>query len=237
VTLDISEYVVQHYIEWRNGSAVILNVTDKHNGLFSLSFSGFIYGELYNCYALQVPHGTESQAYYVLIKKDIFPSGIRPSSSADLVTLIHYPNQLLRSFKSIKHGWNKLENNENYAMRYKIDGVEIIRRRNKYNQPCDTNWENYDEVVIANHIKSVGCRTPYQTTKDDTRICFNKEKMKQGLFQLTTRDYGLPPPCKEMEKVYYTYGESISSTNAGRDNFWIGINFMDPNFKEIKQTR
>ena len=52
-------------------------------------------------------------------------------------------------------------------------------------------------------------------------------------------EYGIDPPCKTMESIYYTYKEAdLSGNKYGKPNMvHISINAYDQKFKEILQTR
>ena len=187
---------------------------------------------------MQVTHDKNVQSVWLLIKSNIFPSGIRPHYD-DMIALLHYPNQLLRSLESIKYAWPKRETNDSYVMRFRINGVEILRRRNKNSRPCDNNLVNYDDHVISKHTTTVGCRAPYQNPSNKIAQCSTKDKMKEARFNLGSNQYRTIPPCKAMEKIYYTYDESdLSGTEwAGTGQFWVGIYLFHQQFKEIVQTR
>ena len=238
ITLDMSKYVVEYYVEWRNGSHGNYSPTNDDGKIFTSSYAGFWLNWLYNCYALKVPPDKQIQIFSVLVKSNIFPSSNRPQHY-DMMVLLHYPNQLLRSLKTIKYAWPKRETNDNYVMRFKINGVEIMRRRNKNSRPCYKNWENHDDNVIGKHTNTVGCRAPYQDPSDNIAPCSTKDQMKKARFTLRSDEYGILPPCKGMEKIYYTYEESeLSGTDwSGTGHFWFGIYLFDQQFKEIVQTR
>ena len=237
ITLNMSKYVVEYFVKWRNGSSA----TYAHRGreTFTTSYAGFIsYPHFHNCYAMQVPSDSQIEVFSVLVNSNIFPFGIRPVNF-NMVTILHYPNQLLRSYKTRKHSWTKRGRNDSYAMRFIINGAEVISRRNKENHPCDKHWETHDDNVIVNHVNNVGCRSPYQNPSNNISLCLTKDQMKNARFTLRSGAYGFPLPCKAMEKIYYTYEESeLSGTAWPRaGHFWIGIYLIDQQFKEIVQTR
>ena len=64
--------------------------------------------------------------------------------------------------------------------------------------------------------------------------------MKQAWFELTSDKITKnSPPCKALENIDYSYEESdLSETIWDRKGqFWIGIYFYAPRYKEVVQSR
>lgn len=242
ITMDMSEYLVRYWVNWRNGSYETKSLENKNDKkIFISTYAGFRldgHYKFYNCYGMQMPSDKQMSAFYVQLRNTIFPSSTGPTSY-DFFTLLHYPNQLLISMKSVKYTWPKHQTNNTYETKFTINLVEVIRRRNKDNRPCDEEWGNHDDNLLVKHTNNAGCRAPYQDPSVTIRNCSNTYEMKQARFKLRKDDYGAFPPCKAMEKIIYTYEETdLSSTEwEGKGNFWVGIHFIDQNFKEIVQTR
>jgi len=238
IILDMSEYVVMYWMEWRNGSHGTFSHAENKIQLFRSTYSGFWRKSFYNCYGLQMNDAGETQSFSVMLKNQIFPTGNRPIGY-DFFTLIHYPNQLLRSTRFFKYAWPQRKNNDTYSARFRINQMEIIKRRNKYQKRCNVDWENHDNNILMKHLRRVGCRAPYQNSTVEFRNCSTSDEMKKARFSLRFDEYGVNPPCKSMEKVMYSYTEAgLSSSGwSGSGHFWIGIYFRDPTFKEIAQTR
>ena len=176
--------------------------------------------------------------YSIQLKNSIFPDGRRPLHYY-FFTLIHYPNQLLASLGTIRYNWAERLTNSTYDMKFKVDNVEAIRRRNKIDRPCDEKWKDYDDTVLAEHTQKIGCRAPYQESRKGERLCSTKSEMKRSRFFLRSDLNGMLQPCKTLQKVRYEYSEYDLSTteNADTNSFWIGLMFFDPYFMEITQTR
>jgi hypothetical protein len=236
IIFDISEYVVNYWSRWKNETTKLFSPMDYT--MVKSTFAGFWHHRFYNCYGLQMTDDKQLQHHSVLLKNDIFPSKIRPHTS-DFFTLLHYPNHLLRSLRSIRFSWPQRTTNDTYGMLFTINEVEVIKRRNKNKQPCDENWENYDDVLQEKHSEMVGCTTPYHNASTKTKTCSTKQEMKTAKFTLRFDEYGNIPPCKAMEQIMYSYKEIEYSTTKWQDNgkFWVNIKIANPNFKEIVQTR
>ena len=161
------------------------------------------------------------------------------------MTILHYPNQMLYSTHTLKYAWQqKRQKNESYVMRFKIKGVEIVRRRQKRSQPCNENWEDYDNEIINNHIQKVGCRPWYIDQLPETnniRLCSSGKEMKEAMFVLRTDGYKVLTPCTSMEEILYEYEEStldLKKSNWGKEGtFYLGLFFFNSHFKDIYQTR
>ena len=106
-------------------------------------------------------------------------------------------------------------------------------------RPCDENWNDYDETVLAKHTERIECRAPYQEIRKGVRLCSTESEMKRSRFVLRSDLNGMLQPCKTLQKVRYEYSEYDLSTteNADTNSFWIGLMFFDPYFMEITQTR
>ena len=112
---------------------------------------------------------------------------------------------------------------DSYVMRYKIKGVERIKRRNKKSYQCHENWRNYDAAILEEHAKRVGCTPPYHDPIDNIPVCSTKDQIAASRFGFRFDDYGTRPPCEGIEKIYYSFEED---DNKGTDwenqgHFWI----------------
>ena len=238
ITMNISDNIINYWTSFHDGSNQFYEVADNTKSIFVNSFNGFWKGRFYGCYKLEIPHDMNIKYFSIQLINSIFSDGRRPTYF-DFLTLIHYPNQLLASLGSIKYIWNELQTNNTYDMKFKVDKVEAIRRRNKIDQPCDENWKYYDDTVLAEHTQKIGCRAPYIEVSKGERLCTTKSEMKRSRFFLRSDLNGMLQPCKTLQKVRYEYSEYDLSTteNADTNSFWIGLMFFDPYFMEITQTR
>ena len=131
VLLDVLKYVNRYWVEWRNGSFEYTVVSKENSETLIPSFSGNWNDKFYQCYSLQIPHNEEIGAFGVEINNTIFSGGIRTNDHT-FITMIHARNQLLIS-KTLKYMYPRREPNDSYVLRYKLKGVERIKRRNKRN--------------------------------------------------------------------------------------------------------
>ena len=238
ITMNVSVNIINYWISFHDESSQTYEVADSTKSLLVNSFNGFWKESFYGCYKLEIPHDMNIKFYSIQLKNSIFPDGRRPLHYY-FFTLIHYPNQLLASLGTIRYNWAERITNSTYDMKFKVDNVQAIRRRNKIDQPCDENWKYYDDTVLAEHTQKIGCRAPYQESRKGERLCSTKSEMKRSRFFLRSDLNGMLQPCKTLQKVRYEYSEYDLSTteNADTNSFWIGLMFFDPYFMEITQTR
>ena len=130
-------------------------------------------------------------------------------------------------------------------MRFKIGYVEVLRRRQKRQNPCEEKWDDHDNEIRRAHIKKVGCRPPYMDSYHDEPLCSFKEEMRKSRFFLRSDDYGMLPPCTSMEHIKYKYEEaSLDGRNSGHRSarakngtFLLGIYLFHERFKDISQIK
>ena len=238
ITMNISSNIINSWIAFHDGSSQYYDFSDSSKSRLVHSFAGFWDKRFYGCYRLQIPDDKNIWYYSLHLKNNIFPFGQRPPHY-DFFTLIHYPNQLLTSLGSIRYHWSERLTNNTYVMRFKVDKVEVIRRRNKAAHPCHEGWKNYDDDLLVEYVERIGCRAPYQKHRTEVRLCSTKSEMQKSRFTLRTDLNGMLNPCKTLQKVIYDYSESDLSTtdDAGKNSIWVGLMLLDPYFMEITQTR
>ena len=238
IQINISEYINQYWFEWRNSSHKTFSMSENPRDLFRTSFSGFYGLRFYSCYSLQLPQDKDIMSVSVELKTDIYPFGIRDRNYSTL-TFLHSPNQFLTAGNTLKLMFPLRKANDSYIMRFKIRGVEYIRRRNKRSYPCIENWKNYDSVILEEHARKIGCTPPYHDSIDGIPVCSTKNQIAASKFSLRFDDYGTQPPCEGIERIYYSFEEnSLDGTEyLNKGYFWVGPYIYDPKFKDIKQKR
>ena len=234
--IDMNEYVENDWIAWRNGStAYSYRYTRK---MFTSSYPILYWRHFYNCYTLQVPNDKQIKQYYVILNASVFTFLNQPQND-DMIAGLHYPNNFLTSVKNIKYTWPKREYSDNFIMRFRVSGMEVMERRNKANRPCSDNWKQYDRSIFIDHIQRVGCKAPYHTFVQNPGLCSSKDLMKKVSWRMFNGGYNIVPPCRTMTKILYTYSESSSlgKSYSAKGRIWLGIVHSNDEYKEIIQTR
>ena len=239
IIYNISEHVVNYWSVWRNSTSQLYTPTNYSFDQLRPTFAGFIAHRFYNCYGLKMPDDQEMVYHSALLRNDVFPSKIRPQAF-EFITLLHYPNHLMKSLMSRHHNWVRRTANDTYAMQFIINDVEVVKRRYTNKLPCDHTGNDYDNSVLLKHSEAVGCRAPYYNANISKRMCSTEEEMSKAQFELRYDEYGNIPPCMTMEKISYSYKE-IDFLNTKWEesigHFWISIKIGNPKFKEIVQAR
>ena len=187
---------------------------------------------------MEIPHQRDVQIYSVSLRNDVFLNHYSPKRY-EFLTLLHYPNQLLRSIGSMKYKWTEKTENASTDISFRVEDLEVMQRRNKPNNPCNEYWDHHDNHILVKHVNDVGCRAPYQFPTKSIRKCTTREEMNKSPFYLRADDYGSHPPCQSMDKIVFTYEEHDLSefSWAKKGHTWIGINLFIDHFKKIEQTR
>ena len=202
------------------------------------------------CWSIEIPYipGQVIHTFGMMFRADIFPEGIRPQSN-DFGVILHYPRQLWRAdfgtyeWKSHEH----ITPNQ-YTMRFKIENIIVLKRRNKGAKPCNENWNHDDDTTNNAIINSLGCYPPYHKRKiNSPSYCATKEQMRQ-LYETSFRLLSSnphPPPCQQIEKIIYTFDEFNwlrhnwinNGTNKEDRMFEILFEFSDGTYTEIEQAK
>ena len=132
-------------------------------------------------------------------------------------------------------------------MRFKVDNIEVIQRRNKAQKPCHEHWKHYDDAVFEKYLSTMGCRLPFHKMGSKLSLCSNtsgaaKEVWKNSPSIKNTDNI---QPCKSMIKIDYRFEESSIEHEAEQSEqkdelehaFAVKLSFPNPYFKEITQER
>ena len=234
VTKNISEYIKYFLVD---GSGVKEYPADKN--LLSLSFVGKWRRHFLTCYSLNTPQNSPFRLIALYLNRTIFPNGIRDPVKG-LFSIFHYPNQILMPGNPMKNVWDKRGRKDKFIMRYDVDNVAIIMRRNKPQQPCNENWKHYDNEILENYVKSNRCRLPFQNVNTKLPLCNTSQAIKAAwinspaLLQAQNDQ-----PCKSMIKISYRFDEFIIKDRKHRydDLFILRLAFHNPFFREITLER
>ena len=203
------------------------------------------------CFAFHYTYPQRIWEAAIWLKSSIFPNGIRPPFWRFVVQIV-YPNQVLRVSEEMGQ-WPARNNASGpYAMYFRIQGVEVLKRRNKYGSEC-YDWKNYDSIAMEDVLSDVGCRPFKLKSFNAYPPCDTKEKMArihEQLVRMLSNEPNLAPPCIEIQKLQITQKEE--EANAIREQEYVGLNaslenvdgwfrvsivFPDNTFKEIRQSR
>ena len=149
VSLNLTEFFLGFDIHFRNGSSIQNNYPDDLQLLPQVTYSGFIFGWFLKCFALH-PKFANIRSVNMVFNSSFYPNGIRPSSTLELSTVVafHLPGQSLTMPDRMKYTWPIRSQKNFYRMNFKLQQIEILKRRNKRNDPCITDDYNFDQVFL-----------------------------------------------------------------------------------------
>ena len=242
-SMDISEFVEEIYIKWKNGSYKYYSDKSYTKQAFERTYSGYgffnIYEDIfYQCYGMNIPHESNIQVYSVSSQNEVFLRTFTPKEY-DFMTLLHYPKQLLTSIRSIIYKWVKRSPEASTYISFRLTDMEVLHRRNKFDFPCSENWENYDQEIHEKHLADKGCRPPYLFSTKPFAPCVSVKEIKKSQFSIRADEYDTHPPCQSMDKIMFTYEEDdiTGFPWAKPGHTWIGMNLFIDHFKMIEHTR
>ena len=206
IVQNITDFVAEDFVRYRDGRSVALH-PDYHDDssfgehvainnrkrVFSSNYAFFYFSFFYNCYDLSVPQNKSIHEFWFRVNSSIFTSGVRPTIHG-FMTLLHYPNQLLIASNK-NYQWPETRTKaDSYGMMFHITGVEVLKRRQKRDRPCNENWEDHDKYIKKHQSAAMGCRLPYIGDVENVPLCTTKKQMKKKFFYQED-DYGVNPPC------------------------------------------
>ena len=196
------------------------------------------------CFGIDIALSKEIMATSIMLKSNLFHNGIRPSymypldNKRGIGVVFHYPNQIYRA-TWWKNFWPTRSKNSSktYQISFDIRGMEVVRYRDKPEQPCKEGFPNYDGDVLKELLAKEECRPPYATSSQN--LCSNQTALKNirtKLVDLWKGPYYRHLPCNGMEKVNYEVTEyDLEEANPAYLEFMFW--HRDLTYKEIKMIR
>ena len=154
---------------------------------------------------------------------------------------MHYPKQFIRSSVFDMEWKNQPGIATGDQKVFWIDTIDVIRRRNTYHNPCNTEWKTDDEIILRSRIESVGCKPPHWILDVDYPICNNMTAMKKANIE----KYDLPDlaflnsfpiPCEQVQAISFT-PQLTTNINNSSDLPALVLAFKSANYKEIHHVR
>ena len=231
VTVDMADFYLGDTIKFRNGSDIVGARPNFLNELPRVSLSGFWGTHFYKCFGLKF-HYTNVASADFSFNASVFPNGIRESSTFGID--LHLPNRYLMARSPGKFSWPVRQPKKEYKMYFILDQVEILKRRNKPGDPCISDDLNYDDIILNDHVRNVGCKAPYQTTISNWKICESKDEIKKAYYDVMKYST-LKKPCTSSAPITFNF-EEVDRFINGSDWFHVNIVFPDQ-FKEIVMVK
>ena len=221
ITIDINDQV--NYIKlFDSGEYLLLdvNVADRpfyvsyrHSGskCFSLDVNPNVFPVLKNNFLYTIEIGLIDVLTTSLLN-------MQNDAAIDMGLLLHYPKQIFLATETenlLDYDLSKVYDLNQpeicFLTKVAIKHMEAIRRRNTMNNPCNPDWQNYDDYVLQALANKVGCIPPHWSPANTTLPkCSNMTQLfnlaipdpklaAQYLFKYTLNNF--PPPCDEIEFI------------------------------------
>ena len=157
---------------------------------------------------------------------------------------MHYPNQLIRTLPfDVEHpGYPGLVSGTLKEKNFRIQNVEVIRRRNTFKKPCNEEWRKDDHLLKLEILQTTKCKPP-NWVEFDYQICTDKNLMVKT--NIREGDFGNPQflksvvrPCDELLHLSFNFvgvprglNESLEAPSK------LNVVFKTAKYKEILHIR
>ena len=205
VTLNLTNFYIGSFAKFRNGSQ-----WHRFYELPQLTYSGFRDGSrIFRCFGLK-SKVTNVESILFRFNSSLYPGGTRPSYPFILVAL-HLPNQISLRGSLTKDTWpkrnQKKELEKGHKMKFTMQQLEVLKRRNKQNDPYVPDELNFDRIILDEHLEQIGCKAPYHRTDKSLELCDSREKMKETSDDLMGKEKP-KKACTIASTLTFTYDES-----------------------------
>ena len=135
VTLNLTDFYLYDSIIFRNGSHINGTYPRFSNAIPHVTYLSMEESQLIKCFGLRSNYKNAKIATFVF-NSSVFPNGNRSSST--LVATFHLSNrQLIAEPNSVKQKWPIRKEKKEHFMTFTLQQIEILKRRNKNNDPCN----------------------------------------------------------------------------------------------------
>ena len=137
-----------------------------------------------------------------------------------------------------------------YTMKFDIQNMVVLHKRNKHGEQCMENWNEYDGLYYEKELTNSGipCKPPYWMMSLNTTLlpCSDEHDLKRA-YNLLSRKHDVDP-CYMVEKILYSYDEMSGlmsnkefieepTRKSGEKMFQVLFEFQGGTFMKITQTR
>ena len=245
VTLDIADYLMYRWILYSDG----LNMTGDLPKLY-IGYQDYST----KCFSVDFEYKKERTISYtgMYLKKNIFPKDTWKHPNFGVY--LHYPRQLLKepTYKLLREVNSGSHESGQYHY-FKIQQMEVIRKRNKGIMPCQKGWNNIDDQITRKIVENVGCSPPYWNTSSNGQCTEHQLQELSSIEQQTlplnnlfylyneTLFQKIVPPCQEIKSISYEYDQipiyAYMYENDGDDLIHLIFHFEESTFKVIQQVQ
>ena len=232
VTINPSLFYLGDNLQWRNGTYQAGDYPNHVNNLPYVTFSGFWYGTPIKCYGLGLPDKKIKYGYFAL-NVNVFENGTYQTSDPNYcakeraMIVFHIAHQIVLSSGTLKEVCLQNVINTEQAVDFTINNLEIIKRRDKRNDPCVRNYQDYDRTVVNTRIDRLGCRPRYLQPSRNTTICKTMETLKEAMV-VSNVDFVADDaiqPCLSIGDIRVSQGTAYNpgQMSKGPDATWLSM--------------
>ena len=200
------------------------------------------------CFAIGIPYMKMQliKSMDIVLKKNIFQTDMIPtwrevvSGKGQFSLGLSYQNQF---FPLLNGKDRKIEsqniNNTCLNFVFHIRGMEILRRRNKYHEPCNEYVDEEAEKVLDTAAVKLRCKPPGWDIPSPLPAC-SKVQLDQSRNILDESLYDsnekrLMKPCRTILDLWYDYDfdDTVDWCNNNKEHLRVSLIYDNTPFKEI----
>ena len=146
VTLHLVDFILGDFIWYKDASEKVI---ENPSIIPQITYSGFFNHLFLNkCFGVKMIEDGISQRFFGF-NMSIFPNEARPDFFFSVH--LHMKGKFILSENTRKDTWPKGKNIT--TMRFNLNQMEMIKRRNKRHEACVSDQLNYDEQILTEHLK------------------------------------------------------------------------------------
>ena len=202
------------------------------------SFSGFVNGKFTRCFSIGISQNFAKHAHAIGLRfksslADVLEN-MQKNGLGGAFLVSNYPNQVSRYVNKYQKIW-RTASKRYMNIAVEIAGMEILKRRDKKDDPCITNWKDYDNLLIKRHVSKLECSTPY-LNESSKPICSSAVEMIESSYDMDLLKEKFKP-CQGMSNVEIDYRDlDVDDTQNSGPELQLRIEYPSE-VKMITQAR
>jgi hypothetical protein len=121
-----------------------------------------------------------------------------------------------------------------YEVKVRIGSMEVLKRRNKYHDPCNEDLNGQDVIAWTKVMERVGCEPKHWKIPSQFPYCTKRDQFQNITSVMEDIEETLPP-CKSIERLI-TNAKERKCTRKDK-KLWLKFTFQEPLYKEITVLR
>ena len=237
VTLNLKDFFLFSSEKWRNESGF------KNNTLrpeFKVVYNGFYRNRFLKCFDLisdMEPYRHISEAYFYYNVQKMMEVWSSKVNFPQIYFKIHYPGEFILGEPPSRYSFDLFRSQISVYLQIIVNEIEILQSRPTRKRRCEENAEDYDKMVLKEHIRKKGCKDPYLEMNGSFSTCDNKEKIKSNRFEYDSPYLlGIPNACKRFSKIRLD-ARTLAFVPRMENKFWGLAVFYPKEVRIITQSK